>query len=85
MHLELAGDLITNCFIMALQRFTSRRANPRSMRSNNGQNFFGANRELKFLPKALYQTAITNNLSIQNIQWHLIPPVVHGWVELGSR
>ena len=37
-HLELAGDLSTNCLIMALQRFTSRRGNPGSMWSNNGQN-----------------------------------------------
>ena len=50
-HLELAGDLSTDCFILVLQRFTSRRGNPRSMWSDNGQNFFGANQELKFLLK----------------------------------
>ena len=73
-HLELAGDLSTDFFIMALHRFTSRRGNPRSMWSSNGQNFVGANQELKFLLKGLDQTAITNNLSIRNIQWHFIPP-----------
>ena len=64
-HLELAGDLSTDRFIMALQRFASRRGNPRSIWSDNGQNFVGAKRD---------QTAITNNLSIRNIQWHFIPP-----------
>ena len=59
---------------MALQRFTSRRGNPRRMWNNNGQNFVGANREFKFLLKNLHQTAITNNLSIRNIQLHLILP-----------
>ena len=73
-HLLLAGDLSTDCFIVALQRFTSRQGNTRSIWSNNGQTFVGANRELKFLLKTLDQTAITNNLSIRNIQWHFIPP-----------
>ena len=73
-HLELAGDLSTNCLVMALQRFTSRRGNPRSMWSNNGQNSVWANRELRFLLKGLDKTAITNNLPIRNIQWHFIPP-----------
>ena len=59
---------------MALQRFTLRRGNPRSMWSNNGQNFIEANRELKFLLKNLDQTAIANSLSLRNIQWHFIPP-----------
>ena len=36
-HLELINDLSTDCFIMALQRFTSRRGNPRSMWSDNDQ------------------------------------------------
>ena len=64
----------TDCFKMALQRFTSRRGNPKSLWSNNGQNFVGANREFRFLLKTLDQTAITKNLSVRNIQWHFIPP-----------
>ena len=75
-HLELAGDLSTDCIVIALQRFASRRGNPRSMWSDNGQNFVGANRELTFLLKGSNQTAINNNLSIWNIQWHFIPPSI---------
>ena len=51
-QLELAGDLSTDCFMIALQRFTSRRGNPRSMWSKNGRNFVIANLELKSLLKA---------------------------------
>ena len=75
-HLELAGDLSTDCIVMALQRFASRRGNRRSMWSDSGQNFVGTNRELTILLKGSNQTAITNNLSIWNIQWHFIPPSI---------
>ena len=46
--LELTGDLSTDCFIMTSQRFTSRRGYPRSMWSDNGQNFVEANQKLRF-------------------------------------
>ena len=36
-HLELAGDLSTDYFIMTLQRFTSKQGNARSTWSDNGQ------------------------------------------------
>ena len=45
-HLELAGDLSIDCFIISLQRLTSRRGNPRSMWSDNSENFVGVNRKL---------------------------------------
>ena len=64
-HIELSGDFRTDYFIIALQGFTSRRGNPRSMCSNNVENFVGTNRQ--FLLKNLEQTAFTNNLSIRNI------------------
>ena len=51
-HLELAGDLSTDCFMTALQRFTSRRGNPGSMWSDNVRNVVIAYRELKSLLKA---------------------------------
>ena len=70
-HLESAGYwLLYN----GLTRFTSRHGNPRSIWSDNSQNFVGTARELMFLLKDLDQTAITNNLSIWNIQLHFMPP-----------
>ena len=59
---------------MVLQRFTSRRGKPRSMSSDKGQNFVGANLDLKFLVKNLDQITNANNLSIRDIQWYFIPP-----------
>lgn len=44
-HLELAGDLSTDCFIMSLRRFYSRRGNVKVIRSDNGTDFVGAERK----------------------------------------
>ena len=46
-HLELAGDMSTDSFILALRRFKSRRGHPESIPIDNGSNFVGAERELK--------------------------------------
>ena len=45
-HLEIAGDLTTNSFILALRRFITRRGNVKHIRSDNGTNFKGAQKEL---------------------------------------
>ena len=41
-HVELAGDLSTDSFILALRRFISRRGHPKTIISDNGSNFVGA-------------------------------------------
>jgi len=73
-HLEIAGDLSTDCFIMALRRFTSRRGNPVTIWSDNGTNFVGANQELKVALKGLNQSTIVNQTVNNNIRWKFIPP-----------
>jgi len=73
-HLEIAGDLSTDCFIMALRRFTSRRGNPVTIWSDNGTNFVGANQELKVALKGLNQSTIVNQTVNSNIRWKFIPP-----------
>ena len=75
-HLELAGDLSTTTFLMALDRFVSRRGKPKNIFSDNGTNFIGAKNALHEIYQFLHKdnNKITNHLSNENIHWHLIPP-----------
>ena len=50
-HVELAGDLTTDRFLMALRRFISLYGTPKKMVSDNGSNFIGAAREITRLLK----------------------------------
>ena len=46
-HIEVAFNLDTDPFFLALRRLFARRGNARSIYSDNGSNFIGAERELK--------------------------------------
>ncbi|CAC5426192.1 unnamed protein product [Mytilus coruscus] len=46
-HLEVAASLDTDCYINALRRFIARRGQVVKIRSDNGTNFVGAEKELK--------------------------------------
>ena len=46
-HIEVIHGMDTDSFSHALRRFMSRRGKPQEMRSDNGTNFVGGNRELK--------------------------------------
>ncbi|XP_062600652.1 uncharacterized protein LOC134262294 [Saccostrea cucullata] len=46
-HLEIAASLDTDSYINALRRFIARRGQVKKIRSDNGTNFVGAERELK--------------------------------------
>ncbi|XP_043475035.1 uncharacterized protein LOC122506784 [Leptopilina heterotoma] len=77
-NLELANDLSTEAFLACLKRFFSRRCLSRSIHSDNGTNFVGANSTLKELFKEI--DSVTRNSNIQaylsekGISWHFIPP-----------
>ncbi|XP_055633447.1 uncharacterized protein LOC129773820 [Toxorhynchites rutilus septentrionalis] len=77
-HLELAGDLSTNTFLKALDRFMYRRNKPHHIYSDNGTNFIGAKNALHQLYSRLQSEPenekITKYLAQDGIQWHLIPP-----------
>jgi len=77
-HVELVGDLTTQAFLNALQRFCDRRGLCTDIYSDNATNFVGANRQLQEL-QALFQSTehqerIQDILSKSSIQWHFIPP-----------
>ena len=46
-HIECTCSMDTNSFIQALRQFIARRGNTRFLRSDNGSNFVGAQKELE--------------------------------------
>ncbi|XP_077262536.1 uncharacterized protein LOC143897601 [Temnothorax americanus] len=74
-HLELVGNYSTPAFLDAFSRFCARRGLPKSMYSDNGTTFVGANKELS----QAYRAAVNdpnflNATASDNVQWHFIPP-----------
>ena len=70
-HLEIAGDMSTDSFILALRRFISRRDPVDTIRSDYGKNFIVAERELKNALKELDQTLISSEPNRYLIEWKL--------------
>lgn len=73
-HIELAGDLSTPCFLSVLKRFVARRGVPTDIFSDNGSNFIGASRELNKIFTELRADELSGYLSKNEISWHFIPP-----------
>ena len=73
-HLEIAGDTSTDSFILALRWFVSRRGPIDIIRSDNGTNFIGAERELRIALKELDQILISSELNRYHIEWKFNPP-----------
>ena len=46
-HIEVAHSLDTDSFINAMRRYISRRGQPKEIRSDNGSNFVGFEKELR--------------------------------------
>ncbi|GBL84113.1 hypothetical protein AVEN_118534-1 [Araneus ventricosus] len=70
-HLEMLGDLSSDCFIAALKRFAARRGKSDEIFSDCGTNFIGASKELK----AVCSTeSVANFLCTNEIVWHFNPP-----------
>ena len=83
-HLEIAGDMSTDSFILALRRFISRRGPVDTIRSDYGKNFIVAERELKNALKELDQTLISSEPNRYLIEWKLTHLPVLGWEEFGK-
>ena len=73
-HIELAEDLSTDSFLLALRKFISRRGYVKVMRSDNGTNFVGANNELNLCIKQLDQIKLHKFSDHQNPEWIFNPP-----------
>ncbi|XP_026816274.1 uncharacterized protein LOC113555881 [Rhopalosiphum maidis] len=78
LHLELASDLSTETFLMALCRFISRRGLIQEIHSDCGTNFVGAANLFRtvdeFPQSAEYQDKCRDYLTARNFTWHFNPP-----------
>ncbi|RVE42242.1 hypothetical protein evm_013101 [Chilo suppressalis] len=76
-HLEAVTDLTSQAFIAAFRRFVARRGYCSHLWSDNGTNFVGAAKELKFLFKG-GKDSVTQEvaavLANEGTTWHFIPP-----------
>ena len=74
-HIEIANSLDTDSFIDALRRFICRRGQPEVIRSDNGTNFVGGEKELRLAINEWNQHKIEDFLQQRNIVWKLNPPL----------
>lgn len=73
-HIEILHSMETDSFINALQRFVARRGQPELIRSDNGTNFVGAERELRDGIRAWNQQKIQDHLLRKGIDWRFNTP-----------
>ena len=73
-HLEVAHSLNTDSCVNAIRRFVARRGSVESIRSDNGTNLVGAERELREALQQLNQSIVHRNLQQQAISWEFNPP-----------
>ena len=82
-HIETADTLDTDSFINCLYRFMARRGEPHLIRSDNGTNFVGAERELREEMEAWNKDRIQEVMSRRGIRWMFNPPAAShmggGW------
>ena len=74
-HLEMAHSLDTSSCINALRRFIARRGQVKIMRSDNGTNFIGAEKELKEGIRKWNQQIISKAMLQNEVQWIFNPPL----------
>ena len=73
-HIEVAHSLDTDSFINSLRRFISRRGAPEEIRSDNGTNFKGGNREISEAIRQWNLNQLHEFLLQREIRWHFNPP-----------
>jgi len=77
-HIELVGDLSTQAFISALNRFFDRRGKSITIYSDNATNFVGASHKLKewydLFQTEQHKKKVEEVLLESEVQWRFIPP-----------
>lgn len=73
-HLEVSASLDTDSYINALRRFIARRGQVSKIRSDNGTNFVGAERELARAISNWNVSQIHTSMLQKNVDWKFNPP-----------
>lgn len=73
-HIEVAHSLETDSCINAFRRFIARRGQVSVMRSDNGTNLVGAEKEMREAIKGCNQSKISEMLMQKGISWIFNPP-----------
>ncbi|XP_064637050.1 uncharacterized protein LOC135493570 [Lineus longissimus] len=73
-HLEIVESLSTQSFLQAVRRFASRRGWPKTLISDNGTNFIGAEKELRKLTKE-GRKQLEEFAVLHDINWRFITPL----------
>lgn len=68
-HIEIAENLSTDACLICIRNFINRRGVPIRIRSDNGTNFIGANREILATNNFLDNSRIQSELSQKQIEW----------------
>ncbi|XP_071171091.1 uncharacterized protein [Mytilus edulis] len=84
-HLEVADSLDTSSCINAIRRFIARRGVPKIIRSDNGTNLVGAQRELKDEIVKWNLNQIDNFMLQKGIDWKFNPPVASNFGGVWER
>ncbi|KAL0164586.1 hypothetical protein M9458_040339, partial [Cirrhinus mrigala] len=81
-HIEVAHSLDTDSCINAIRRFQARRGQVSIIRSDNGTNFVGTERELREALAKLDQSRISEVMMKKGVQWIFNPPAAshHGGI-----
>ena len=79
-HLETTTSMDTDTFIFALRRFIGRRGPVRSIRSDNGGNFVGADNEMRkaiseFDQQKIKDFLLTEHCDWEWVDWSFNPPL----------
>ena len=73
-HIEIANLLDTDSSFNSLRRFIARRLSPQEIRSDNGSNFKGGERELRESIQEWNQDQLHQCLLQRNVNWIFNPP-----------
>ncbi|XP_043476348.1 uncharacterized protein LOC122507610 [Leptopilina heterotoma] len=77
-HFEVVSDETTDAFLGCLKRFFSRRGKAKTIHSDNGRNFVGANNELnrlyEFVETEIKSDAVRQFLLENKVKWFFNPP-----------